>query len=181
MKRINEIFYSIQGEGFHTGTPAVFVRFAGCNLKCSFCDTLHDPYKEMTDEQIVEEVSKHPCRMVVITGGEPGLQVTAELIRKLQSADKYVAVETNGTIPIPTNADWVTCSPKGDYEIKTQFDELKIVMSGKPNLKKYEQMGCKQLYLQPCSGENIEETVAYIMQNPEWKLSLQTHKFINLQ
>lgn len=181
MKRINEIFYSIQGEGYHTGTPAVFVRFAGCNLKCSFCDTLHDPYKKMSDEDILKEVLQYPTRTVILTGGEPGMQVTSELIELLQGVGLYVCVETNGTMPIPTIADWITCSPKGNYDIKTEFNELKIVLTGKPNLRKYEELGCEHLYLQPCSGKNINETVEYVMQNPKWRLSLQTHKFIDLQ
>ena len=85
MMRINEIFYSLQGEGRHTGTPAVFVRFAGCNLKCSFCDTDHSRSVEMTEEEIVEEVRQFPARFVVITGGEPSMQVTASLIEKLHA------------------------------------------------------------------------------------------------
>lgn len=77
--RVNEIFYSLQGEGFHAGTPAVFVRFSGCNLKCSFCDTLHDRFKDMSEEDIMQEVAKYPASHVVITGGEPVLQLTASL------------------------------------------------------------------------------------------------------
>ena len=75
MRKINEIFYSLQGEGFHTGTPAVFVRFSGCNLRCSFCDTRHEEGVMMTDEEIVEKVSSFPARMVILTGGEPSLWI----------------------------------------------------------------------------------------------------------
>ena len=75
MKKINEIFYSIQGEGFHAGTPAIFVRFSGCNLKCSFCDTKHEEFKYMNDEDILQEIHSYPCRFVILTGGEPMQQV----------------------------------------------------------------------------------------------------------
>ena len=75
MRKINEIFYSLQGEGFHTGTPAVFVRFSGCNLKCSFCDTNHEEGQWMSDEEIIRKVVCYPARMVVLTGGEPGLWI----------------------------------------------------------------------------------------------------------
>ena len=93
MRKINEIFYSLQGEGFHTGTPAVFIRFSGCNLKCSFCDTQHEEFHTMTDDEIVREVCTYPCRMVILTGGEPGLWIDSELIRALHAAGKYIAIE----------------------------------------------------------------------------------------
>ena len=83
MRKINEIFYSLQGEGFHTGTPATFVRFSGCNLKCHFCDTQHEEGILMTDEDILQEVLKHPTRMVILTGGEPSLWIDAAHIRIL--------------------------------------------------------------------------------------------------
>ena len=111
MRKINEIFYSLQGEGAHTGTPAVFVRFSGCNLKCDFCDTLHESGIEMTDEAIIDEVCKYPCRMVILTGGEPGLWIDDALVDALHKAGKYVAIETNGTQVLPEAIDWVTCSP----------------------------------------------------------------------
>ena len=88
--RINEIFYSLQGEGHFTGTPAIFIRFSGCNLKCSFCDTDHSHYTEMTEEEIVGEACKYPARHVVITGGEPLLQITASLTDKLHGAGFFI-------------------------------------------------------------------------------------------
>ena len=109
MRKINEIFYSLQGEGAHTGTPAVFVRFSGCNLKCDFCDTSHESGIEMADEAIIEEVCKYPCRMVILTGGEPGLWIDDALVDALHKAGKYVAIETNGTQVLPEAIDWVTC------------------------------------------------------------------------
>ena len=112
MRKINEIFYSLQGEGFHTGTPAVFVRFSGCNLRCSFCDTRHEEGVMMTDEEIVEKVSSFPARMVILTGGEPSLWIDKALISRLREAGKQICIETNGTRPLPDGIDWVTCSPK---------------------------------------------------------------------
>lgn len=89
MKKINEIFYSLQGEGFHVGTPAVFVRFSGCNLKCEFCDTRHEEGVMMSDEEIVEKVCQYPCKTVILTGGEPGLWVDEDLIAALHKAGKF--------------------------------------------------------------------------------------------
>ena len=112
MRKINEIFYSLQGEGYHTGTPAIFVRFSGCNLKCDFCDTQHEEGKMMTDDEIIAEVKKYPAVTVVLTGGEPSLWIDDELIDRLHQAGKYVPIETNGTRPLPAAIDWVSCSTK---------------------------------------------------------------------
>ena len=98
--RVNEIFYSIQGEGRYTGTPAVFIRLAGCNLRCDFCDTEHQPYQDLTEEEIMRQIADFPADHVVITGGEPMLQLTLSFINHLHSAGKFVQIETNGTIPI---------------------------------------------------------------------------------
>ena len=102
MRKINEIFYSLQGEGFHTGTPALFIRFSGCNLKCSFCDTKHEEGEWMSDEDIVAKAKECPAKMVVLTGGEPSLWIDEAFVEKLHQAGKYVCIETNGTHPIPT-------------------------------------------------------------------------------
>ena len=126
MRKINEIFYSLQGEGFHTGTPAVFVRFSGCNLRCSFCDTRHEEGVMMTDEEIVEKVSSFPARMVILTGGEPSLWIDKALISRLREAGKQICIETNGTRPLPDGIDWVTCSPKENAPVVLErVDEIK--------------------------------------------------------
>ena len=108
--RVNEIFYSLQGEGYFTGTPAVFVRFSGCNLSCSFCDTEHTSFTEMSEEDIVQEVCAYPAAHVVITGGEPTMQLTASLVDRLHAVGKYVQIETNGTYRLPRSCrvDWIT-------------------------------------------------------------------------
>ena len=97
MRKINEIFYSLQGEGFHTGTPAVFIRFSGCNLKCSFCDTQHEEGVLMSDEEILDAVGEYPATTVILTGGEPSLWIDREFVDRLHRIGKYVCIETNGT------------------------------------------------------------------------------------
>lgn len=181
MKKVNEIFYSIQGEGYFTGTAAVFIRFSGCNMKCSFCDTKHQEGIMMSDVDILKEVLKYPARHVVVTGGEPGLQVTSELVDQLQKQGRFVQIETNGTVVLPDNIDWVTCSPKLEYDVLLKhIDELKIVYVGQ-ELSQYDHLQAKVFCLQPCSGENTEEVIEYIKCNPRWRLSLQTHAMLGIQ
>lgn len=161
MRKINEIFYSLQREGYHAGTPAVFVRFSGCNLKCSFCDTRHDEGTMMSDGEIVAEVMKYPACMVVLTGGEPGLWIDAEWVDALHQKGKYVCIETNGTRGLPENIDWVTCSPKEGTEIKLKrMDEVKVVYIGQ-NVSAYLNFPACHYFLQPCSCANTEEVIQY--------------------
>ena len=181
MRKINEIFYSLQGEGFHTGTPAVFIRFSGCNLRCPFCDTRHEEGNMMTDEDIVREVQQYPASMVILTGGEPSLWIDKMLIDRLHRAGKYICIETNGTHLLPEGIDWITCSPKeGGKVVLPQMDEVKVVYQGQP-LTPYESLNARHHFLQPCSCQNTAETVACLLQHPHWRLSLQTHKLINIQ
>ena len=145
MRKINEIFYSLQGEGYHTGMPAVFVRFSGCNLKCSFCDTRHEEGTWMSDEDIVREVIKYPVRVVILTGGEPGLWIDERLVDALHQEGKYVCIETNGTCLLPENIDWVTCSPKEGAELKLdRMDEVKVVYESASSTAIRDAAKCKQ-------------------------------------
>ena len=230
---INEIFYSLQGEGFHTGRPAVFVRFAGCNLRCPFCDTDFSHSEPMTAEQIARRVfdySTHPHTLIVLTGGEPSLQVDNELVDALHAHQQTVTIETNGTRPVPDNIDWVTLSPKAVPEanlpltqadeskvvlshepkvVLTQADEVKMVLSHEPKVVLTQADEVKVVftestekllplwrttirashyYLQPCAQPgtepiraNTEAVVAYILSHPDWKLSLQTHKYLHIR
>ena len=179
-RKVNEIFYSLQGEGYHTGTPAVFVRFSGCNLKCGFCDTQHEAGVWMSDEEIVAEVRRYPARMVVLTGGEPSLWIDDAFVQRLHDAGKYVCIETNGTRPLPPTIDWVTCSPKQGHALAIgRMDEVKVVYQGQP-LQAYEHLPARHFFLQPCSCRNTAETVACVMRHPRWRLSLQTHKLIDI-
>lgn len=181
MKKINEIFYSLQGEGYHTGTPAVFVRFSGCNLTCSFCDTEHETGIFMSDEEILSALSAYPSDVVILTGGEPSLWVDDAFIELLHQAGKYICIETNGTRILPAATDWVTCSPKQNAPVELKhIDEVKVVYTGQ-DLSSYIQLSASHYYLQPCSCSNTKEVVEYILLHPKWRLSLQTHKLIDIQ
>ena len=196
MYRINEIFYSLQGECFHTGTPAVFVRFSGCNLRCAFYDTQHQTGENMSLEEIANEIEKHPIApLVVLTGGEPSLFIDEAFVAVLkQKTGKRIAIETNGTRPLPSNLDWVTFSPKTAFEggelepcVLTSCDELKVVYLGQ-DLAQYDKIQAKNRFLQPCFSEdetqriaNMKACVEAVMQNLNWRLSLQTHRILNIQ
>lgn len=189
--RVNEIFYSLQGEGYHAGTPAVFIRFSGCNLKCGFCDTKHDAFKEMTEDDIIREACVYPATHVVITGGEPALQITASLVDKLHEKGKYVQIETNGTCRLPEHcrADWVTCSPKYRPVVISHIDELKVIyQTTEQDMSQYDNLVASVYSLQPCdfNDENLnavtlKNAVDYCLANPKWRLSLQTHKIIHMR
>ena len=187
--KVNEIFYSLQGEGFFTGTPAVFVRLSGCNRACAFCDTDFSQYTEMAPAEIVEAASQFPARHLVITGGEPALQIDRDFVAAFKDAGFYVQIETNGTLPVPDNIDWVTCSPKDAPWRIQRIDELKLVYTSQDAdalaREVIKGLGpCAKepvLCLQPCSGLNIEETIAYVKAHPRWRLSLQTHKLLNIR
>lgn len=141
---VQEIFYSLKGEGVHTGTPMSFIRLSGCNLNCVFCDTVHDQQKPMTTYEIVEEVLKYPSRKVVLTGGEPLIQPVEELLNALNINEFKVHLETNGTQPIQDSFyqfAWIAVSPKSPVETlsKTTFrtaDEIKF-LCGLPDWEEY--------------------------------------------
>lgn len=186
--RVNEIFYSLQGEGVWTGTPAVFVRFSGCNLRCDFCDTTHECFSLMSLDEIMAEVTSHPALTVILTGGEPSLQVDSPLIDALHAAGRRIHIETNGTRPLPPGIDWVTLSPKGAPLALTRADELKVVFQGPTPyapqgvdpLAVASQVDATHLLLQPCSGANIPLAVTFVKTHPRWRLSLQTHRLIDI-
>lgn len=181
--RVNEIFYSLQGEGHFTGCPAVFVRLSGCNRACPFCDTDFASYSEMTEEEIVSAVNAFPAKIVVITGGEPALQLTASLVDLLHNAGKRVHVETNGSLPLPETVDWVTCSPKTPPYAIRRIDELKLLFTPgiDPEAVAATLPEAKIRSLQPLAGEDPMPTINYILSHPHWRLSLQTHKLLHIQ
>lgn len=178
--KINEIFDSLQGEGYYTGTAAVFLRFSGCNRDCHFCDTDHQSGRLMTAAEIIEAISRYKARHLVITGGEPALQIDSHLVRQLKECGFYVQIETNGSLPVPPEIDWVTCSPKRTPWQIGHIDELKIVYQGQDVEAIAAKFEARHHYLQPCSGENILDTVTYIRSHPRWRLSLQTHRMIDI-
>lgn len=195
MYRINEIFYSLQGEGYHSGTPAVFVRFSGCNLRCFFCDTQHQVGERLSLQEIVDEVNKYPiAQLVVLTGGEPSLFIDGAFVAELkQKTGKRIAIETNGTRLLPNNLDWVTFSPKaafvgGDLEpcVLTTCDELKVVYLGQ-DLAQYDGIQAKHRFLQPCFVGDLEQRKANmnacvnaVKTHPNWRLSLQIHRVLEI-
>ncbi len=207
MYKIKEIYYTLQGEGFHTGRPAVFCRFAGCNLwtgreedrataVCKFCDTDFwgmdgvngGKYtaQALTDKIISLWPDHNIPVFVVCTGGEPGLQVDEALIDVFHSAAIEVAIESNGTVPLPSNLDWICISPKADATLAiTKGNELKLVYPQVENTpSQFEHLDFEHFYLQPLDDvhqtDHIKATVDYCLHHPKWKLSLQTHKVIGI-
>ena len=189
--KINEIFYSIQAEGYYSGYPAVFIRFSGCNLKCPWCDTKnHNEGKEYTKEELEQEVEKltngNTEIIIVFTGGEPTLQLSneEELLEKY-----YKTIETNGILldKIPSWINWITCSPKTDLHISKIPNEIKLVFEKNrveyfKKLKMFHRL--VRLYIQPLEENgkmNIKECMDFILKNPEFKLSLQIHKMIGVK
>jgi len=195
MWKINEIFHSLQGEGYHTGTASVFIRFSGCNLHCKFCDTRHEQGAMMSLPRIVDQVMQYPgAPLIVLTGGEPSLWIDDELVAALkQMTGKRIAIETNGTHVLPQGIDWVTLSPKTDIGdsgdvpvVLNSCDELKVVYLGQ-DLSRYDHIKATHRYLQPCWVDdeearmhNMQLTVQAVLDNPQWRLSLQTHRILGI-
>lgn len=202
MRRINEIFYSLQGEGAMSGTPAVFVRFSGCNLRCSFCDTRHERGTLLSDAEIVDYINTYPADWIILTGGEPSLFIDSDFIHTLHVATgKKIAIETNGTRVVADEIDWITLSPKrgmtdestaslAESVVVQRADEIKVVDVGQ-NLDAYFAMpqarSNTRMFLQPCYVDdaeeyrcNIERTVRRVKEDPRWTLSAQLHRFLNI-
>lgn len=188
---LTEIFSSLQGEGYWTGTPVTFIRFSGCNMNCSFCDTDHRVRFFARADEVMEKVAEQGMRRVVLTGGEPLLQIKTEndpLLKCLKAASYSIHLETNGTIPLPVRPvslfDWVTVSPKGKQVI-TAGNELKVVYMDGVDLQTYEKNTQFDWYfVQPMWQHDgscrPEKAVQAVMENPKWRLSLQTHKYLNI-
>jgi len=206
--RIKEIYFTQQGEGSNTGRDFVFVRFSGCNLWsgkeknrksaiCQFCDT--DFYGTdginggvYSAKQLIEKikslwVSKDNNIAVVLTGGEPLLQVNDELVAALKQEQIYIAVETNGTLDAPDHIDWICMSPKANTEIKLKKgNEIKVIFPQESlDPEKFSLFNFSEYYLQPMDSnkyqENLNATITYCQKNPKWKLSLQTHKILGIR
>ena len=206
--RIKEIYFTQQGEGSNTGRDFVFVRFSGCNLWsgkeknrksaiCQFCDT--DFYGTdginggvYSAKQLIEKikslwVSRDNNIAVVLTGGEPLLQVNDELVAALKQEQIYIAVETNGTLDAPDHIDWICMSPKANTEIKLKKGhEIKVIFPQESlDPEKFSLFDFSEFYLQPMDSnkyqENLNATITYCQKNPKWKLSLQTHKILGIR
>jgi 7-carboxy-7-deazaguanine synthase (Cx14CxxC type) len=206
---VKEIFLTLQGEGMQAGRPAVFCRFAGCNLwsgreqdraeaVCQFCDTdfvgtdgtLGGRYA--TADDLAERIAatwgadiRH--RFVVLTGGEPMLQIDDALIAALHARGFMIAVETNGTLPAPSGLDWICVSPKADTELAIlQGHELKLVYPQTQNTpENYTALAFQHFLLQPMDGPDLAQNTAraidYCLRHPQWRLSVQTHKTIGIR
>lgn len=193
---IVEIFHSVQGEGFHSGIPHVFIRFGGCNLRCTWCDTDFDQYEEMKASEIVTEVLQYDCKRIIFTGGEPMLQDLWPLHRLFKQRGFDLSVESNGTIEIPEGLlDWICISPKDQVYPNSKVrqrtgNELKVVYVGQ-DLSLYDELkiGFDHRFLQPCyvdtasiqeNGVMFQETEQVVKENSGWRLSLQTHKWMGI-
>lgn len=208
MYAVKEIYYTIQGEGFHTGRPAVFCRFSGCNLWsgreedrskaiCQFCDTNFwgtdgENGGKYSLFELVELIyslypENQPGPYVVCTGGEPALQVDEALVQALQEKGFEVAIETNGTHKLPAALDWVCMSPKANTNIIVdKGDEIKIVIPQRGiDPRDFENLKFKHFFVQAMESEqwddNIKHAVDFAMQNPKWRLSVQTHKYLGVK
>jgi 7-carboxy-7-deazaguanine synthase len=194
--RINEVFYSVQGEGVHAGRASVFLRFTGCNMKCQMeagpkspggfdCDTEFESGRAMTIDEVcaavVEEAGK--CRWIIASGGEPALQLDSELVRALHDNGFQIAIETNGSVEVCPEIDWITVSPKvAEHAIKqTVAHEVKYVRGYGQALPRTAVKAQHYLISPATNGLTIDRRavewcVGLVKENPSWRLSVQMHK-----
>ncbi|CAH2796204.1 MAG: 7-carboxy-7-deazaguanine synthase (EC [uncultured Caballeronia sp.] len=205
---VKEIFYTLQGEGANAGRPAVFCRFAGCNLwsgreedradaACQFCDTDfvstggENGGKYRTPAELVAKIASlwpegAAHRFVVCTGGEPTLQIDQPFVDALHEAGFEMAIETNGSLPVLESIDWICVSPKADAPlVVTKGNELKVVVpQDKQRLADYEKLDFDYFLVQPMDGPsrdiNTKLAIDWCKRHPKWRLSMQTHKYLNI-
>ena len=193
---VMESFYTLQGEGFHQGKAAYFIRLAGCDVGCTWCDVKEswdkDLHPQLSIEEIVRSAGKHPSRLAVVTGGEPAMYNLEKLTQALRREGFSTNLETSGSHPVTGTWDWICLSPKKFKPplpgILPKADELKIIVFNKSDFAWAEKYAllmpphCK-LYLQPEWDKAAIVTpliIDYIKKNPQWELSLQIHKYINV-
>lgn len=191
-----EHFYTLQGEGWHSGSPAYFLRLGGCDVGCVWCDVKESwdaaVHPQVAVAEMVQWVKDSGAPMVVITGGEPAMYDLAPLTEALHSAGIYTAIETSGAYPLTGKMDWICLSPKkfkaAREELYPQAHELKVIVYNKHDITWAEELAqnvsesCK-LYLQPEWDKResaMPEILTFVKQNPRWRVSLQTHKYINI-
>lgn len=191
---LNEIFWSIQGEGFYSGTKALFIRLPNCNLNCSWCDTDWKISKKYTEQELRDFITKEQAPLCIMTGGEPLLNPQIEAIIKIVKEYGFkITCETNGTQPYIQGIDWVTCSPKRDAEyfihvgLESMVNEFKYVVDKDFDftiLDKHNPKDGRHYYLSPEFGtfrESIKSIIQFQKINPLWRLSLQTHKWARIR
>lgn len=197
MLKLVEVFHTFQGEGVHAGRRALFVRMPFCNLKCPWCDTEFNTFEQWEESDFINFASAEKHRFAVITGGEPAMnKQTPRVIEILKDLGFEIAIETNGTFPIPAGIDFVTVSPKRDAQYEIHSDaafkctELKIVVDKNFDfnvLKDFQSRGWPNLIRLSLSPEfnelqeNFKQIECFIKENPRWRVSLQTHKFLGIR
>ena len=193
-----ESFYTLQGEGFHQGKAAYFIRLGGCDVGCVWCDVKESwdarQFPLISVEEIATMAAAHPARIAVITGGEPLMYDLNALCHALHAHDFTVHIETSGAYPLSGDIDWVCLSPKRFnnkkpvHDIYAKAHELKVVIAHRGDFKWAEQNeekvnpACK-LYLQPewdASGKMLPSIIDYVKTHPQWAISLQTHKYMDI-
>jgi 7-carboxy-7-deazaguanine synthase len=189
---VNEIFYSLQGEGGRTGQASIFIRLAKCNLACSFCDTDFERGVKMSLEEVLKEIEQYNCKWIIWTGGEPALQLNDKIVAFFKERGYLQAIETNGTKRIPSGIDYITCSPKQNFEIVRELipevDELRFPIQKGDPLPDISILPKTNRYLlspifdnDKVIQENVDYCIFLIKDNPVWALSLQTHKLIGIR
>ncbi len=193
--RVNDIFYSLQGEGQRPGEPSLFLRFSGCNLRCQKetegfdCDTEFVSGRDLTIEEIISRFKQigPQAQWVVVTGGEPALQLDKELIDALHAANYKIAIETNGTQELPEGIDWICVSPKtAEHSLRVKFaHEVKYVRRygqgiPKPSIQANHYLISPSFDGSRVSRENLDWCIQLCKENPNWKLSVQSHKIWNV-
>ncbi|SDZ73324.1 Organic radical activating enzyme [Porphyromonadaceae bacterium NLAE-zl-C104] len=189
---VNEIFYSLQGEGGRSGQPSIFIRLAKCNLSCSFCDTDFERGVKMTTDEILRKIEPYGCKWIIWTGGEPTLQLNDALVALFKEKGYLQAIETNGTRRLPQGLDYITCSPKQQFEkvreLIPEVDELRFpIQKGDPLPDISILPKARYHFLSPIFDnhniiqENIDYCVSLVKENPMWALSLQIHKLIGIR
>lgn len=184
---------SLQGEGARAGEASIFIRLAGCDLTCGFCDTEFESGIEMSNEQLLEDINKirGKCLWIVWTGGEPALQLTKEIVQYFSDKGFMQAIETNGGHRVPENLDFVTVSPKvAEHVLKQKFPdgvtELKYVRHAGQKTVPEPSIAAEHYFLSPVfdgdkpNQENVKHCIQLIKDNPKWKLSLQMHKLLKI-
>jgi len=191
--RINSVFHTIQGEGYNAGRRSLFIRMPYCNLKCKWCDTTFNSYAVWTEADIIDFIKKEPTRFIVLTGGEPSMNKDLpDIISILKSLNCEIAIESNGNFEIPDGIDFVTISPKRDAKYFINDDafnkasEFKYVIDEGFQwtiLDRHQNETKKLLSLSPEYGrmkESLKEILSFVSLNPQWKISLQTHKWMEI-
>lgn len=189
--KINEIFYSIQGEGYRYGEASIFIRLSDCDQACGFCDTEFESGKEMSDEELLKYISQFPCKWIVWTGGEPTLQLRKSHVDFFKENGYSQAIETNGNNRAPEGLDWVCVSPKvAEHVVAKNFPdgvhELRYVRHSGQVAVPEPKVEAEHYFISPrfdgndMNAKNLDKCVSLVLQNPKWKLSLQNHKLLEV-